>query len=196
MKVLRFAIFASILVGLLFIPHRRTLACSCGFLNTEKNLQFSNAVFTGRVIAIAKNPNPSPVGLLDDTLVTLFVMTSWKGVDEPLMVVKTNLSEASCGYDFEIGRDYLIFAYGKEKPLSTGLCAGARFLENASQELEELDKGEKVQMSHGQNVLLPLSVNVSRNPYWNCRKNRACRRVTRYACQWIAATPGITVFCR
>ncbi len=44
-------------------------------------------------------------------LVSFTVGTSWRGVDTTTVQVTTGYSSADCGYDFQVGGDYVVYAY-------------------------------------------------------------------------------------
>jgi hypothetical protein len=60
--------------------------------------------------------------------VTLNARQSWKGVDPGVVEVVTSGTGASCGYDFKIGRRYLVFATGGggDGRLNVSLCSFTR----------------------------------------------------------------------
>lgn len=75
---------------------------------------------------------------------------SWSGlrvrfrVDEPLkggdaqtVVILTGLGGGDCGYPFDVGREYLVYAYG-EDPYHTGICSRTQRADGAVEELETL----------------------------------------------------------
>ena len=59
------------------------------------------------------------------------------------MEVKTPVSGASCGYHFEEGQGYLVYAYGKGEPFETDICSGTTHLSKADEDLALLGNGEK-----------------------------------------------------
>jgi hypothetical protein len=70
----------------------------------------------------------------------------WKGQLTKEVIINTPDNSAACGYSFEMGKSYLVFAHGtKGKILRTGLCSGNRPLETAGEELRILGKGKKPQ---------------------------------------------------
>lgn len=186
----------ALLAGLFAVTIPRAYACSC--VQTDyaapQYLEKMDAVFVGRVIEIHANANPSADGLPDDKIVTLFVSKGFKGIEEAVLEVASNLSSASCGIDFEVGREYLIFAARRNGQLTTHLCLGTQPLETAAPLLPRLNNA--VRVSPAPNTFLPVSIAVKRNAVWNCRANYACRLAFRAACANLRAAPGIVVFCR
>jgi hypothetical protein len=49
----------------------------------------------------------------------------------------------SCGYDFEEGQDYLVYASGKGEPFETSICDRTKQLSKADKDLAILGNGEE-----------------------------------------------------
>jgi hypothetical protein len=116
------------------------LACSCLEPPPPRQaLEQSTSVFTGRVTEI--RPVQGRGGLAVHR-VTLEVTSSWKGVRRRKAVVVTADNSAACGYPFEKGAEYLVYA--KKFPghgLSTNLCTRTARLDEAKDDLRELRRG-------------------------------------------------------
>jgi hypothetical protein len=68
----------------------------------------------------------------------------WKGQLAREVIINTPDNSAACGYSFEVGKSYLVFAHSLEgKTLATRLCSGNRPLETNSEELKILGKSKK-----------------------------------------------------
>lgn len=132
------------IIGLLIFTQTDALACSClpNFnlpLKQQVNeaRKTSDAVFSAKVIEITKQPQNYY------TSVKLIVENSWKGNITKEITISTGLGGAACGYPFEIGKSYLIYAYGSIKSkLSTGICSRTTILSNATKDLKILGKGK------------------------------------------------------
>jgi hypothetical protein len=67
------------------------------------------------------------------------VMESWKGPEVHKVVeVFTSGSDGECGYPFELGRTYLVYAYEHEGDYVVSLCSRTRSLEKAYFDLKYL----------------------------------------------------------
>lgn len=66
---------------------------------------------------------------------------AWKGVSEDSIMLRTADSGPMCGYPFEQGRDYLVYAYGDPEHLDTGLCGRTQPFEAAFSDLAYLGPG-------------------------------------------------------
>jgi hypothetical protein len=113
-------------VGLLIAPATPACACSCAEATLEEYRGYADVVFVGVVTKIDRPlfglSSADPVG------VTLQVSDVYQGRAQATTRVTTAMDGASCGYAFEEGRRYLVFAQAGQDGLSTGLCAGNRDL--------------------------------------------------------------------
>lgn len=107
------------------------LACSCAPLGPpEKARDAADAVFSGKVLAV----RPGTSGLEVD----IRVEGTWKGVPCETVVVRTASDSAMCGYSFEEGKSYLIYAHRQQDALSTNLCTRTRPIDEAGEDLAAL----------------------------------------------------------
>jgi hypothetical protein len=121
-------------------------ACSCALPpgtqkeRVERALSSSEAVFSGEVAAIEKEAatsrHPGTV------TVALRVSEEWKGPERGTLKVSTASQESACGFPFEKGREYLVYADGKHD-LEVDLCSGTKPLSEAGADLAVLGTGEK-----------------------------------------------------
>jgi hypothetical protein len=75
--------------------------------------------------------------------VTLRVSEVWKGPQRETLEVSTPIDGVLCGYHFEEGQEYLVYAYGKEEPFKVDLCSQTRPLSKAGAHLRVLGDGQK-----------------------------------------------------
>jgi hypothetical protein len=160
---MRFHLLASAIVGLTFssVP---AVACKCvspppGL--TARDLAIWNAsgsgdaIFEGKVELVelkwklieAKVGDLIPTDLGPDSpfmQVSLGVSRSYRGVQDKNIQVRTGLGGGDCGFDFEVGKQYLVYASADESGhLSTGICDGTALLEESHASLSYL-RGEPV----------------------------------------------------
>lgn len=107
--------------------------------SVEEEVEKSAAAFTGEVTHIEKKNRSRKV--------TFEVSNTWKGVTKSQIVISTGLNSADCGFPFELGGNYLIYAnessmYGGVDELSTTICNRTAAIEEAQQDLETLGEGE------------------------------------------------------
>jgi hypothetical protein len=100
-------------------------------------------VFSGKVVEIEKPPSGPDWSSEDPETATFRVIESWKGTGGGTLEVKTPVSGASCGYHFEEGQEYLVYASGRGEPFETSICSGTTHLSKADEDLALLGNGEK-----------------------------------------------------
>ena len=132
-------------------------ACSCAALpgtpqeRAEKALSGSTAAFSGEVVDFEKPPPDT--AMVEGTMwtvmgdarrkatVTLRVSEVWKGARQQTITITTEAdSSFGCGYPFEEGREYLVYATGGDPSVS--LCGETKPLSEARADLEALGEGQ------------------------------------------------------
>jgi MYXO-CTERM domain-containing protein len=115
-------------------------------------LERYESIFVGRVRAAPKAPEPGPgyrerlaaaeaaiAALTTDREVRFDVRRSWKG-DRAEVAVRTPAQRSACGYPFEEGREYLVYASrGQDGALWVTACDRTRPIEDAQGDLDALD---------------------------------------------------------
>ena len=76
----------------------------------------SRAVFVGKVVAVVQKPEAYEVS------VKFLVEKVWKGKVSRHVNIFTGRGGGDCGYHFEAGESYLVYAYGSTEGLSTNIC--------------------------------------------------------------------------
>lgn len=136
------------IVILMALVQADSLACTCFAPFPKITLRArvlrarseARAVFTGQVLEITEVPETFSV------VVKLRVGRVLKGsVPEELSIV-TAISDGICGFRFEIGESYLVYAHGSdERSLGTSICQRTARLSNATNDLKILGSGKAVQ---------------------------------------------------
>lgn len=107
------------------------LACSCGPLPEPRQaMDQATAVFTGTVLGITQEDNRR--------LVRLRVEGSWKGTRCEEVTVSTGLGDSDCGYAFQEGQTYLIYAERQRGRLGTSICTRTKASAEAGEDLAAL----------------------------------------------------------
>lgn len=114
-------------------------ACSCAPPSDPRaELEHADAVFSGRVLEV--EPEGEERGFR--RLAVRFALDRvWKGVPEgDEVTVRTAEQSATCGYAFEPGEEYLVYAYESDSgdELTTGLCTRNAPLAQAAEDLATL----------------------------------------------------------
>jgi len=140
------SLVVTVLGVVLLFPPDCAYACSCAMPpgsqeeRAERALAESSAVFSGAVVAVEQG-TATASGPGNDT-VTLRASEVWKGSGLGTLEVRTPSQESACGYAFEEGREYLVYAYGK-RGLATDLCTETKPLSEAGADLALLGDGER-----------------------------------------------------
>jgi hypothetical protein len=120
-------------------------ACTCGSSGGNLSIKQqvkeaqkqSRAVFVGKVMKIIQQPDSSGV------LVKLRAEKSWKGKLPREVTVATGIGGGDCGYRFEVGDSYLVYAYGpNESSLGTNICQRTSALSEARADIKHLGKSK------------------------------------------------------
>jgi hypothetical protein len=128
---------AGFVIGLAFalLPTANTLACTCvsapGPACQEAWKVSVGAVFLGRVV------NIEPI---DGTTnrVTIEIEEAYRGVSGTSVQIFTSASESACGYSFEQGDKYLVFANIDGTKLIVDLCSATKPAKYASDDIAYL----------------------------------------------------------
>ncbi len=130
-------------------------ACSCGMPGlpvVERDAAV--AVFSGRVLRVDVRGG-EVTSSADPVWVGFQTYSVWKGPALSTLVVSTARETASCGYPFEVGQEYLVYARGTWDALEVSLCSRTRTLSTAGEDLAALGPGT---------VLWPLDHQAARRP--------------------------------
>ena len=127
--------------------------CSCAHVGPEDDyrglLQSTDAVFRGIVLRV-QELTAIPGRDLEQSslsLVVFQVSAAWKGIDQKVAYVFTGRGCCICGYPFEEGKDYVVWAtrddYLAPGELSTSICQSTREVSAAAEQLKQLGKPKK-----------------------------------------------------
>lgn len=118
-------------------------ACSCLAPDTddirvlvEKDYKNATAVFSGEVIEITRDEAAMEIS------VKFRREKNWKGSAPAEFILKTADNSAMCGYNFEKGKKYLVYARGEKSALRAELCTRTALLA-ANKDVKILDKLKK-----------------------------------------------------
>ena len=107
------------------------LACSCADWSQRQQFESADVVFSGTATAGEPVGDPPPPGEPAPSRPmrwTFSVDDEQKGDVGESANVMTSGDSASCGYDFQTGRRYQVFADRQDGRLWTGLCSGTHEL--------------------------------------------------------------------
>lgn len=138
-------IFSIALLVLFFtLSAGETFACTCdlavGNRSLEKqikeNYKKSAAVFLGKVTEVIKDPNAFFVKVKFES------EKIYKGKFSEEVVITTGQGSGDCGFYFEVGKSYLVYAYGNLGNLETNICQRTSLVEE-TKDLKILEKIRK-----------------------------------------------------
>jgi hypothetical protein len=150
MKV--FSLTSCFVLFLIVVLQGEAIACSCvrpGPSETENinsAVKDSAAVISGEVVEITENTQFSK-------LVKININSVWKGSKKRQIEITTGNGGGDCGFPFEVGEIYLIFANGsKGGEYSTNICNRTNLLSLSETDLKVLKK-PKYMFEHSIQVL-------------------------------------------
>jgi hypothetical protein len=165
------------------------LACSCVLQTVAQAKQAAAAIFEGRVTSIIDTPE-SGVDVVPVQSVTLTVVRSWRSLEnQETITLRTAKSGATCGYAFELGTSYLVYADGEPGKLLVSSCSRTRRLSEAGEDLAALGGGvtpTKVEPTRDKRVSAPPKTRSG-----GCASGRASASA---ASPWWLGVPGIVLF--
>lgn len=130
-----------LLLALAVIPAAPQVAQACSCLSAVPPCAAAwtaQAVFTGTVRQVDAVATPGPHGGLSESKVVTFDVQRGfvNATPGPLQVV-TSASGASCGFSFDVGRTYLVYALSSDGGtlLVVSSCSRTRLLEKAEEDL-------------------------------------------------------------
>lgn len=125
-----------LLTSLLLFNTARVAACVCvsgtPFITS---VTAADTILTGKVIAQEASGTPDQ-GVYATPFV-IEVTKVWKGANQPTVTVAT--SNSDCAYNFEVGKEYLIFAEALDGQLRADSCSRSQPLATAERDIALLD---------------------------------------------------------
>lgn len=125
-RVVRLALTVMLFCAFPAADHAFACTCVSGFAFATYTR--TDEVFTGRVVSITRDPTSE----YHREIVRVQVLESLKGTASGEVQV---ISGAVCGFPFEQGREYLIYASPEAEGLTTDLCNRTRMLDAATVDL-------------------------------------------------------------
>jgi hypothetical protein len=122
-------------------------ACSCltvgpGEPDYRWQLQFADAVFQG-IVREVRDLESIPL-----KLIVFDADAAWKGVKASRVLIFTGWGGGDCGFDFEVGKKYLVWAKRNESQapgeLAAGTCSPTASLESAGVQLTQLGRPKQL----------------------------------------------------
>lgn len=146
----KYLFLAVMAAAFLMVTPERAFACSCLVTDEPLKEQIENAfteasaVFSGAVVAVKRSADDSY-----SVDVTFKTKKTWKGRSLKTVTISTGQDSAMCGFNFEVGKTYLVYAHGGSEKLSTTICTRTAELKASDDEkqLNKLKKKKKAERS-------------------------------------------------
>jgi Carboxypeptidase regulatory-like domain len=136
---MRYLIVVIAVVGWLTVASSVAQACSCMAPGTPcESYGTASAVFVGTAVSVRGVERPRTADLdtwYDKRVYKFSVEQSYSGVDGTEVEISTGTGGGDCGYRFEIGERYLIYAHSYQNRLSTNICSRTKALATANEDL-------------------------------------------------------------
>ena len=129
------------LIGVSLLFPEPGYACSCIRPGPPSEaLEESAMVFEGEVVSLRLYERPGGIWSSADPVTVEFeVRTIWKGYDYQTFYLTTPRSDASCGFRFVVGEEYLVYS---RNAVTVDICSRTSLLSEAEDDLEELGDGQ------------------------------------------------------
>jgi hypothetical protein len=109
----------------------------------EDLLGGETAIFSGTVKKITNEKREAPIqSSADQVAVLVEVDRVWQGVEDSQVTLYTAISSASCGFEFQVDTEYLIYANENEDGFDVSLCSRTAKLTDAQEDLDILGEGQ------------------------------------------------------
>ncbi len=133
---------AIVFAGSLLAFPKEAWACSCAESGSvQENKSRSDAVFEGTAASV----KPSSLSLFGSPAkavkASFHVNEVWKGHVAPSIEVLTAGSGETCGYEFQEGERYLVYATATGNSLEVSLCSGTILTSEANEQMTLLGSG-------------------------------------------------------
>lgn len=112
------------------------LACDCPPLTVTQERRTAKAIFSGKVTQIAETADSKYIQI------TFKVEQSWKGAPARETSLFRENVMTDCDFVFKVGEEYLVYARGDSKKLSTDRCTRTTKLVDAAADIKELGEPE------------------------------------------------------
>lgn len=137
MRYLLIILILSVTFSLAITPTKVIHACSCVESGPALlNLLNSDAVFSGRVVNINFPTTGPTVTSADPEYVTFLIYRSYWGLQgSNTITVRTPNGGASCGFDFEKDKEYLVYAWKYKEQFAASFCSKTSLLSEARSDI-------------------------------------------------------------
>ena len=119
-----------------------SVACTCMHMRGDPDAAFKTAstVFSGKVLKITEGKSSMPASGVRELVVKFRVEKSWKLIRKDEVIVVTLNTSNLCGFPFEIGERYLVYAVGGGSKFMTDICSRTTQAPGAKEDLDYLSR--------------------------------------------------------
>ncbi len=144
-RIFILGIIAIVFFGTVFFLPNAVFACSCvADISQKDSFNQAKAVFSGTVLSIQDKEGFLGVNF-SRREATIQVGETWKGAVAGAVTVATGRDDGDCGFAFQTGEKYLVYAYDASGDYQTGLgtniCQRTKLLAQADEDLKMLGPG-------------------------------------------------------
>lgn len=136
---MRYLIVVIAVVGWLTVTSSVVQACSCMSPGTPcESYGTANAVFVGTAVSVRELERPKPGETETWYYERAFKFTveqSYLGIDGTEVEILTGSGGGDCGFQFQIGGRYLVYAHSYQNRLSTSICTRTKSFASANEDL-------------------------------------------------------------
>jgi hypothetical protein len=145
-STMKTALLSTLFLLTVFAASAKACDCVSARPNAFAELQDSDAVFVGYVQGVKEVEVPykkEPGTFTIELEVKLRVEKQLKGQLPGTVFVRTSAGCCACGYQFEVGEKYLVYANGTRRKLGTNSCTRTKPLSYAQKDLVEIEQGRE-----------------------------------------------------
>ena len=129
------------LILIFLLPYFTVLACDCRIApGVNKAVYETESIFVGKVVSVTDDPESCYLGDCLGVYVQIEVQACLKGINSSNVTLYTMKQTASCGFPFEMGEGYLIYADSNGRELSVSLCSRTKDYAEAKAEIAQVKK--------------------------------------------------------
>lgn len=125
--------------------------CACQKADFQSSYDSASVIFVGKVTEFTTN------WMSGGMKATFAASKKWKDVGENLMVVNTPFPQ-NCGYTFEVGKEYLVYAKKNRVTYKTSTCYRTVPIENAEEDLAKLGKSGTIGTGKAKYFVIGMSL--------------------------------------
>ena len=126
-------------ITFLFFSFDTLFSCTCTPpVSATEELEKSDAVFTGKVLEVITDTINAENTIFTFYKIKFEISAVWKGVNSEQVVISTSMQASVCGFLFEQGIEYIVYAFNDGTSLSTNICTRTKKLSEAQEDLNEL----------------------------------------------------------